>query len=233
MTSDPVIAANLHELYGDVDQIDAWIGGLAEDPAEGGMLGETFSVVIIDQFTRLRDGDPYWSEAGQFTEEKLDALWATTLSDVILANTDIDTLQDSALIAATRIGGTAEDDVLSGTDGADLLICDDGNDQLNGDAGSDQLEGGDGADLLSGGTGNDVLYGGSGADSFIFGLESGHDVIADFGPNDTLVFEDDIVFAEIDIAQVGHDSVLTFGMDSSVTVVETSSEHLDDAFTFV
>ncbi len=65
ITSDAEIAAKLEELYGDVDSIDAWVGGLAEDPAEGGMLGETFALVIIDQFTRLRDGDAFWSEAGQ------------------------------------------------------------------------------------------------------------------------------------------------------------------------
>lgn len=233
ITSDADIAAKLEALYGDVDNIDAWVGGLAEDPAEDGMLGETFSLVIIDQFTRLRDGDAYWSEAGQFSDEELEALWGTTLSDVILANTEIDSLQDSALIAAERIGGTDADDVLTGTEGADLLFGEDGDDTLEGGSGDDQLEGGSGADVLSGGEGDDVLYGDGGADTFVFLVDGGNDLIMDFGRNDTVEFDEAFTFTEDSLSQVGTDALLTLDADTSVTFVGTDIQQIDDLFAFV
>ena len=44
---------------------------------------------MIDQFTRLRDGDPFWSQGRGFGAAELDALWATTLSDVIRRNSGV------------------------------------------------------------------------------------------------------------------------------------------------
>src|SRR5690606_25022548 len=60
ITSDPDVAARLEQLYGTVDNIDLWVGGLAEDHLPGSSMGETFSFIIIDQFQRLRDGDRFW-----------------------------------------------------------------------------------------------------------------------------------------------------------------------------
>ena len=34
------VASRLEAVYGDVDLVDAWVGGLAEDALDGGMLGE-------------------------------------------------------------------------------------------------------------------------------------------------------------------------------------------------
>ena len=62
LTSDPVMAARLAQAYGnDISKLDLWVGGLAENPVGGGMVGETFRAVLIEQFVRLRDGDPFWS----------------------------------------------------------------------------------------------------------------------------------------------------------------------------
>ncbi|GMG83907.1 hypothetical protein LNKW23_31210 [Paralimibaculum aggregatum] len=223
ITSDADLAAELEALYGDVDLVDAWIGGLAEDPYGDGMLGETFSLVIIDQFTRIRDGDAYWSEAGQFSDRELDALWDTTLADVIEANTDIGSVQDNVFLAYTRLGGDEADNLLVGSTGRDLILGEGGDDTLEGSAGDDQLEGGDGADRLDGGAGDDLLYGGAGADVFVF-VEGGDDVIADFEAGiDSL----EIGF-EIDagmLAFEGGNVVLQIDEDTSVTWLDAS---LDD-----
>ncbi len=48
--------------YGEVEKIDLWSGGLAEDHAPGAMVGETLQAIISDQFRRLRDGDRFWFE---------------------------------------------------------------------------------------------------------------------------------------------------------------------------
>ncbi|HYQ37666.1 MAG TPA: peroxidase family protein, partial [Pseudomonas sp.] len=49
-------------LYG-VDgfqHIDTWVGGLAEAHVTGGLLGETFDTVFVDQISRLMNGDRFY-----------------------------------------------------------------------------------------------------------------------------------------------------------------------------
>lgn len=60
--ADPVTASRLQQAYGDVDAIDLWIGGLAEAPLTNAVVGETFHTILLDQFSRLRDGDQYYWE---------------------------------------------------------------------------------------------------------------------------------------------------------------------------
>ena len=60
---DPEVALNLAAAYANVDDIDAWVGGLAEQPINGGLVGETWSAILVDQFRRLRDGDRFWYQA--------------------------------------------------------------------------------------------------------------------------------------------------------------------------
>lgn len=165
ITTDADLAAKLEAAYGDIDLVDAWVGGLAEDAVNGGMLGETFSLVMVDQFIRLRDGDSFWSENRDFSAEELDALWSTTLSDVILRNTDITHLQGDVFEAYERIGGSDASEILKGDDGQDLIIGFDGNDRLYGRDGNDALFGDLGDDRLYGQAGDDALHGGDGRDN--------------------------------------------------------------------
>ena len=45
-----------------VEDVDFYIGGLSEDRDGEGIIGQTFSCVIADQFRRLRFGDRFWYE---------------------------------------------------------------------------------------------------------------------------------------------------------------------------
>jgi len=194
ITSDTDLAAKLEELYGETDMVDAWIGGLAEDAYGHGMLGETFTTVMVDQFTRLRDGDPFWSEGRDgIPADEQQELWDTKLSDIILRNTDIKLIQKDMFAGMDRIIGTRDDDALAGgalrdflhgRDGDDVLTglaaCDD----LQGGGGNDSLYGNKGADCLSGGAGLDYLNGGLG-DDFVFG-GAHKDTLTGWGGDDTL-----------------------------------------------
>jgi peroxidase len=94
ITSDSDLAAKLQSLYGSVDNIDLWVGGLAEDHVRGSSMGATFTTILADQFQRLRDGDRFWFER-VFSGAQLNNIEHTTLADVIERNTGLTNLQDN------------------------------------------------------------------------------------------------------------------------------------------
>ncbi len=82
------IRQRLSEAYSSVDDIDVWVGGLAEDPQRGSMVGELVSAVLIQQFGNLRDGDRFWYQ-NIFSGDELRRIEDTRLSDIIRRNTAI------------------------------------------------------------------------------------------------------------------------------------------------
>lgn len=100
ITSNAELASRLEAVYGDVDNIDVWIGGLAEDHLPNSSMGELFTTILVDQFERLRDGDRFWYE-NVFSGDELLQLEQTTLAGVISRNTSISGLQQNAFFART------------------------------------------------------------------------------------------------------------------------------------
>jgi len=91
VSPDPNVQAALSSVYADADDLDLWVGTLAEEPFRG-HVGELAWHVIRAQFRRLRDGDRYWYQAmGNLTQAELAEIETTTLADVIRRNTSIDT----------------------------------------------------------------------------------------------------------------------------------------------
>ena len=60
ITSDTSLQAKLASVYPTPDDLDVWVGALAEDHVQGALVGELVYTVLKDQFTRLRDGDRFW-----------------------------------------------------------------------------------------------------------------------------------------------------------------------------
>lgn len=56
------IRNKLRKLYGNPNNIDLWVGGIAEDVMPGAKVGPTFRCLLIEQFRRLRDGDRFYFE---------------------------------------------------------------------------------------------------------------------------------------------------------------------------
>ncbi|MEP3479400.1 MAG: peroxidase family protein [Fuerstiella sp.] len=102
ITSDVELQQKLEAVYGDVNNVDLWVAGLAEDHQDGSSLGETFSAIIADQFTRLRDADRFWYE-GILDGDELAEVQSTTLSDVIARNTNLNQLSDDVFRAGTVV----------------------------------------------------------------------------------------------------------------------------------
>jgi len=88
ISSDPATQTALAEAYASVDDIDAWVGGLAEDRLPGALVGELIATVLIEQFTALRDGDRFWYER-LLRSQELERVRITRLADIIRRNTTI------------------------------------------------------------------------------------------------------------------------------------------------
>ena len=57
ISSDPNVAANLAQVYATPDDVDLFMGGLAEDHVPGSTTGPTFQAILSKQFDNLRSGD--------------------------------------------------------------------------------------------------------------------------------------------------------------------------------
>jgi hypothetical protein len=100
ITSDTVLQETLAALYGDVNNIDPWVGALAEDPLPGAQVGSLIATGLIDQFTRLRDGDRFWFlNDDEFSPEELSWLAGVRLSEIIALNTGLTNLPRNVFFA--------------------------------------------------------------------------------------------------------------------------------------
>jgi len=129
ITSDPELAAALSSIYGgNLNNIDAWVGMLAEDHADGASVGLLLKREIEDQFRRLRDGDRLFyrgNAAGLYTDGVLNAEIAAIidldnwrLSDLLAANTSVTSFQENVFF----VPGTGDFNGDGSVDAADYNV---------------------------------------------------------------------------------------------------------------
>src|SRR5262249_40926190 len=109
ITSNPVLQAELKQLYGNVNNIDLWVGGLAEDHVAGGSVRPLFPRIIANQFERTRDGDRLWFE-NLYSGPALASLENTSLAQIIARNTVDTNLQANVFFYKAAITGTVFND---------------------------------------------------------------------------------------------------------------------------
>lgn len=106
ITTNAAAAQRLASVYLDnINNIDAFVGGLAEDHLPGSSLGAMNTAIIVDQFVRSRDGDRlfYLNDAARlYTNGVLRPeiaavinLNTITLADIIMANTGLTSLSQN------------------------------------------------------------------------------------------------------------------------------------------
>ncbi len=108
ITSNVAVQNQLAAAYpGGVNTIDAFEGGLAEDHVRGSDVGPLFQAIMVDQFTRLRDGDRFFYLNENSTPEEANFFFqGNTLAKVIEANTNVTNLQSDVFYFRASISGT-------------------------------------------------------------------------------------------------------------------------------
>ncbi len=107
---DREVQQALADAYGGVDDVDLWVGGLAEAHVPRAMVG-VFHRIISRQFANLRDGDRFFYETA-LPREILGTVRRQNLASIIRRNTDIgDELRDDVFLlpddtTAPGSGGT-------------------------------------------------------------------------------------------------------------------------------
>jgi len=184
-----------------LNDIDLWIGGLAENNTQAGtMLGSTFDYVFKKQLENLQESDRFYY-LGRLAGLNLTVQVETNFfSDIIQRNTDVTSITTDAFAVPTYTVNmgvipkpsfikiladgtwmyTGSGHVLwNGTTGNDKILSDRGDDSIYGDAGNDWLRGGDGGDFIQGGEGRDVIEDSAGLNILIGG--NGNDYISGSG----------------------------------------------------
>jgi Ca2+-binding RTX toxin-like protein len=194
-----------------LDQVDFWIGGLAEAPTGEGLLGPTFNYVFETQLENLQNGDRFYylhRTAGMnfFTQ-----LEETSFAELIMSNTDATHLPFDVFGAGNAVlAGTVGSDNLTGTDADETLWGDGGDDMLEGGAGNDAVVGGVGNDTLTDAGGDDVMSGGDGDDRIdaVAGVDL---VLGGAGDDDIVAGGGDEIFAGL-----GNDTVVVGDVSDEV-----------------
>ncbi|HET9595230.1 MAG TPA: peroxidase family protein [Anaeromyxobacteraceae bacterium] len=190
-----------------LDDVDFWVGGLAEKPAVfGGLLGSTFNFVFEHQLEHLQDGDRFYYLQRTDGLNMRFSLEGNSFAELARRNTTLGGTMDVVFNTADFIfdPASALGEVEPGT-GISLLALGDGttqffdplhtgknilynggpgDDRFTGDVGDDTLFGNEGNDRLDGAEGNDTLIGGDG-DDILFG-GNGDDVLKGGPGNDAL-----------------------------------------------
>ena len=115
ITSDKEIVGRLKDLYNDdINNVDLYVAGLAEDHVSGSSLGETFREIVKQQFEAIRDGDRFWYEN---TANKLftnDELTEIKLRGYQTSFKGILDYRPPRNVFFISINGSDQDDVLKG-----------------------------------------------------------------------------------------------------------------------
>ena len=200
-----------------LDDVDFWLGGLAERSMDfGGMLGTTFNVVFEEQLENLQNGDRFYYLTRLQGTNLIAQMEANSFSELIMRNTDAGILPADAFSAQSPVVEIANLPADRSQWPTGLTLTPDGTYRYDGDQhvamhgtpGDDRMRGGDGDDALWGHAGRDRIEGDVGND-LIHGNE-GHDILTD-------LFGDDVIHAG-----AGHDAVnagpgldLLFGQSGS------------------
>ncbi|KQT13242.1 hypothetical protein ASG40_19815 [Methylobacterium sp. Leaf399] len=189
------------EYVSGIDRVDLWVGGLAEQHINGGVVGQTFWVVLHEQFDRLQEGDRlYYTDRFDNFDFYENIVDGQNFSDIVARNTGLTGLQEDIFAVDDEDGDNGDGGTVGDGDGdddgdIDTDPDDDGDEDSDTDP-DDDTENDDDGDTTGGGTDNpptepssnqlvgtangDVLSGTALADT-VLGLEGDDNILSGEG----------------------------------------------------
>jgi Ca2+-binding RTX toxin-like protein len=125
-----------------IDRVDLWVGGLAEQHINGGQVGQTFWVVLHEQFDRLQEADEFYY-IDRFDNFDLyeGEFEATSFAGIVARNTGLTNLPEDIFSAVpTEAGDEGEAEV------ARALVLEEGSEETAGGGVSEDNDGGNDSD---------------------------------------------------------------------------------------
>jgi hypothetical protein len=110
ITDNATVQSELRQAYGttaghdNVNNIDAWVGLLAEKHLPGSSVGVTMRAILVNQFGRLRDGDRLFFERS-LSGGALRDVQHTTLADIMQRDTEYANYQGNVFFFRANVGG--------------------------------------------------------------------------------------------------------------------------------
>lgn len=90
LSNDPKVQSLLECVYGTINNIDPWVGMLAEHNHDGSLVGGLRHTIIKQQFAKLRDGDRFfYANDTSLNADEIAFLNSVRLKDIIELNTAI------------------------------------------------------------------------------------------------------------------------------------------------
>ncbi len=100
LTSDPELQRNFAAVYGSIDNVDLFMGGLAEAHAPGANVGPTFQFIIANQFSRLRTGDRFFWQNQGFDAQTAAMISSATVSTLLRRDSTVANAPSNVFIEA-------------------------------------------------------------------------------------------------------------------------------------
>lgn len=132
--------ANGTKIVKGIDRVDLWTGGLAEKHVNGGLVGQTFWVVLHEQFDRLQEGDRFYYidrfDNFDFYQEFGED---TTFANIVARNTSLTDIDNNLFDARNEF----DDEDGDTTGGDDDPAVDDDDEEVVDDTASGDNDNGD------------------------------------------------------------------------------------------
>lgn len=93
ITQESSNSAKMQSLYGNVNNVDLWVGLFGEPRMAGKSVGKTLDAIIRAQFEKLRDGDYYYYLNDPELAADRSRIASTTLADIIARNSSAGNFQ--------------------------------------------------------------------------------------------------------------------------------------------
>jgi hypothetical protein len=104
ISDDVYLNTVLKNTFKDIDNVDPWVGFLAESHMSNSLFGESVMHIVGQQFLNLRDGDRfYYYNDLSLDEDDIELIESSKLGDIVCRNSNVHHMQDNVFLAEPMV----------------------------------------------------------------------------------------------------------------------------------